>query len=135
THIARVILLILDQESGAPANVSTWVTLRSFSIISDLMRHHFEQITIIVTGNAVHSAANIIQPLLKPELPAYIWWLNDPPRDETIFRSLMHLSRRVIVDSNSFLKPEESISTLASLLEALPDIAFSDLNWGRITAW
>src|SRR5947208_13674505 len=50
THIARVILLILDEESGAPANVSTWVTLRSFSIISALMRHHFEQITTIDTG-------------------------------------------------------------------------------------
>ncbi|HZT99475.1 MAG TPA: glucose-6-phosphate dehydrogenase assembly protein OpcA [Ktedonobacteraceae bacterium] len=135
THIARVILLILDEDSGTPASVSTWVTLRSFPIISDLMRHHFEQITALVTGSAVRSAAHIIQPLLKPELPAYIWWLNDPPGDETLFRSLTHLSRRVIVDSNSFLKPEESISTLASLLEALPDIAFSDLNWGRITAW
>jgi Glucose-6-phosphate dehydrogenase subunit len=135
THIARVILLILDEDSGTPANVSTWVTLRSFPVISDLMRHHFEQITALVTGSAVRSAAHIIQPLLKPELPAYIWWLNDPFGDETLFRSLTHLSRRVIVDSNSFLKPEESISTLASLLEALPDIAFSDLNWGRITVW
>ncbi len=135
THIARVILLILDEDSGTPASVSTWVTLRSFSIISDLMRHHFEQITTIVTGSAVRSVANIIQPLLKPELPAYIWWLNDPPRDETLFRNLMQLSSRVIVDSNSFLKPEEGIYKLASLIQTLPDTAFSDLNWGRITAW
>ena len=135
THIARVILLILDEDSGAPASVSTWVTLRSFSIISDLMRHHFEQITTIVTGSAVRSAAQIVQPLLKPELPAYIWWLDDPPHDETLFRNLTQLSSRVIVDSNSFLKPEEGVGTLASLLQSLPDTAFSDLNWGRITPW
>src|SRR5947209_1945200 len=96
THIARVILLILDEESEAPASVSTWVTLRSFSIISDLMRHHFEQVTTIVTGSAIRSVANIIHPLLKPELPAYIWWLNDPPQDEALFRNLMQLSSRVM---------------------------------------
>jgi glucose-6-phosphate dehydrogenase assembly protein OpcA len=135
THIARVIILVLDEDSSTPASVSTWVTLRSFSIISDLMRHHFEQITTVMTGSAVRSAANIIHPLLKPELPVYIWWLNDPPQDDTIFRHLMQLSSRVIIDSNSFLTPEESISTLASLLQALPETAFSDLNWGRITAW
>ena len=70
THLARVIILILEEDSSVPASVSTWVTLRSFSIISDLMRHHFEQITAIVTVSAVRPAANIIQPLLKPELPA-----------------------------------------------------------------
>jgi glucose-6-phosphate dehydrogenase assembly protein OpcA len=135
THIARVIILILSEDSSAPAGVSTWVTLRSFPVISDLMRHHFEQITTIVTGGAIRSAANILQPLLKPELPVYIWWLNDPPQDETIFRNLAQLSTRVIVDSNSFLAPEESISTLASFVSSVPNAAFSDLNWGRITAW
>jgi hypothetical protein len=135
THIGRVIILILNEDSSAPAGVSTWVTLRSFPVISDLMRHHFEQITTIVAGGAIRSAANILQPLLKPELPVYIWWLNDPPQDETIFRNLAQLSTRVIVDSNSFLTPEESISTLASFLSSAPNAAFSDLNWGRITPW
>jgi glucose-6-phosphate dehydrogenase assembly protein OpcA len=135
TNIARVIILILDEESGAPDNVSTWVTLRSFPVISDLMRHHFEQITTRVTGSAIRSAANIIHPLLKPELPVYIWWLNDPPHNDAVFRNLVQLSNRVIVDSNSFLTPEEGILSLASLIEALPDTAFSDLNWGRITPW
>src|SRR5947207_13177482 len=37
THIARVTLVILDTRSNLPAEVTTWVTLRSFPVISDIM--------------------------------------------------------------------------------------------------
>jgi hypothetical protein len=134
-HLARVTILILDTSEDAPASISTWVTLRCFSVISDLMRHCFEQTTILATGSAVRSIANIAQPLLKPELPVYLWWLGDPPGDNTIFSSLVALSNRVIVDSTSFFRPEQDIYTLASLLQASPDSALSDLNWGRLTLW
>ncbi len=133
TNVARVILLILDTSS--PDMVATWITTRSFPIISDIMRHHFEQITLIAGGSAVQSISNIVQPLLKPDLPVYLWWLNDPPSDHNLFDALSALSHRIIVDSSTFLAPEESICTLSSLLQAYPDSALSDLNWGRITPW
>src|SRR3989449_5377149 len=88
-HLGRVTILILDSSEDAPSNVSTWVTLRCFSVLSDLMRHCFEQTTVLASGSAVRSIANIIQPLLKPELPVYLWWIGDPPSDETIFTSLV----------------------------------------------
>ena len=66
THIARVILVILDTRSELPNSVSTWITLRSFPIISDVMRHPFEQITVRLSGNAAYSAAQIIQPFFNP---------------------------------------------------------------------
>lgn len=135
THIARITIIILDNANTASTPISTWVTLRSFSIISDMMRHSFEQITLMVSGSAVHSLASIVHPLLKPDLPVYLWWLNDPPEDHTLFSNLVNLSSRVIVDSNSFFKPEESIAALFSFMEASPRCAFSDLNWGRITPW
>ena len=135
TNIGRVILLILDTNSNAPSTVSTWVTLRSFPMASDIMRHHFEQITILATGSAIQASSHIIQPLLKPDLPIYLWWANDLPDDETIFSRLVSMSSRVIVDSSNFLLPEKQIRTLPSLLNASPTCAFSDLNWGRITPW
>lgn len=133
-HIGRVILLILDA-NAAPSSASTWVTLRSFPIVSDLMRHHFEQITVVTNGSAAYSAANIIQPLLKPDLPVYLWWADDLPGDDALFNHLVSMSSRVIVDSSRFLTPEKSCITLSSLLDASPGCAFSDLNWGRITPW
>src|SRR5947207_992696 len=47
THISRVLLVILDP--APPSGILTWVTLRSFPIISDVMRHSFEQVTMVIT--------------------------------------------------------------------------------------
>ena len=136
THLARVTLLILDNEEHAPSSLHAWVTLRCFSMISDLMRHCFEQTTILASGSAVRSVANIIQPLLKPDLPVYLWWLGDPPdRDDPTFIGLVEISSRMIVDSTGFFNPEQDIGTLSALFEIAPECALSDLNWGRITPW
>ncbi|GHO45137.1 glucose-6-phosphate dehydrogenase assembly protein OpcA [Ktedonospora formicarum] len=135
THIARVILLILDSSESAPTDVSTWVTLRSFPIISDIMRHNFEQITLRLAGPAIHSAATIIQPLFKPDLPIYLWWLADPPHETSAFTYLAGISSRVIVDSDHFTRPEQSLAHLASMIGNASPWALSDLNWGRITPW
>jgi len=136
THLARVTLLILDNEEHAPSSLHAWVTLRCFSMISDLMRHCFEQTTILASGSAVRSVANIIQPLLKPDLPVYLWWLGDPPdRDDPTFIGLVEISSRMIVDSTGFFNPEQDIITLSALFDTTPECALSDLNWGRITPW
>jgi len=135
THLARVAVVILD-ETIPSASVSSWITLRCFSMLSDLMRHCFEQITLITTGSASRSIAHILQPLIKPELPTYLWWLGDPPAESTIsFKGLVEISNRVIVDSTSFFHPEQDILTLASFCQETPDCAISDMNWGRITPW
>jgi len=133
THIARVTILILD--SNAPDMVAAWITTRSFPVISDVTRHTFEQITLMANGSAVRSIEHIAQPLVKPDLPVYLWWLNDPPNDSAVFAALSKLSNRLIVDSSSFTTPEESIRALATLVQAFPESSLSDLNWGRITPW
>ncbi len=134
THIARVILLILDTH-GIPSDVSTWITLRSFPIISDMTRHSFEQITLLTTGTAVYDADHILQSLLKNDLPAYVWWLHDLPSDRSILQRISDISSRVIVDSSSFTRPEEGIRALSSLIQVAPNCALSDLNWARTAPW
>src|SRR5947209_8604712 len=133
THLARVTVLVLAQSSDAPASISTWVTLRCFSVISDIMRHCFEQATLLLSGSAIRSIANIVQPLLKAHLPVYLWWVGDPPDNKTVFNDLIELSNRVIVDSTTFFNPEQDIQTLALLSQASPNCALSDLLWGRVT--
>ena len=133
THIARVTILILD--SDAPDMVATWITTRSFPVISDVTRHTFEQITIMANGSAVRSITNIAQPLLKPHLPVYLWWLSDPPSNPALFQSLSNLSNRIIIDSSSFMTPEESLRALSTLAQTFTESGLSDLNWGRITRW
>ncbi|HLX57366.1 MAG TPA: glucose-6-phosphate dehydrogenase assembly protein OpcA [Ktedonobacteraceae bacterium] len=135
THLARVAIVALDSNEPVPS-ISAWVTLRCFSMISDLMRHCFEQTTLLTKGSATRAAGNILQPLLKPDLPVYLWWLGDPPdQDDPTFHNLVDLSNRIIFDSTSFFAPEQDIRTLAALCKAAPDSALSDLNWGRLTSW
>lgn len=135
THLARVSILVLDSNETT-SSVSAWVTLRCFSMISDLMRHCFEQTTLLASGGAVRAVGNILQPILKPDLPIYLWWLGDPPDlQDPAFQNLVELSNRAIFDSTGFLNPEEHIRTLASLSSAATNSALSDLNWGRITPW
>ena len=135
TLLARVTVLVLDRSSDARSALSTWITLRCFSVISDIMRHCFEQTTLLIAGSAIRSIANIVQPLLKAHLPVYLWWVGDPPDNETVFNDLVELSSRVIIDSTTFFNPEQDIRTLAQLSQAAPDWALSDLNWGRATPW
>jgi glucose-6-phosphate dehydrogenase assembly protein OpcA len=136
THLARVSILVLDRSEQVAPSISAWVTLRCFSMISDLMRHCFEQTTLLASGSAVRSVGNIVQPLLKPDLPVYLWWLGDPPdQSDPTFQNLVDLSNRIIFDSTSFFNPEQDIRTLAAHSKATPGSALSDLNWGRLTPW
>src|SRR6266851_3273857 len=55
THLARVAIVVLDS-SEPNSSVSAWVTLRCFSMISDLMRHCFEQTTLLARCRAARRA-------------------------------------------------------------------------------
>jgi len=135
THLARVTILVLNRGEEA-SSMSAWVTLRCFSMISDLMRHCFEQTTLIAAGSAIRAASNMLQPILKPDLPVYLWWIGDPPdSSDPTFQNLVEISYRIIFDSTGFFQPEQHLRTLAALCDAAPNSALSDLNWGRITSW
>lgn len=134
-HLSRVAIVVLDSSDDV-SSLSAWVTLRCFSMMSDLMRHCFEQTTLLAKGSAVRAAGNLLQPLLKPELPVYLWWLGDPPdADDPTFQNLVNLSNRLLFDSTTFFNPEQDIRLLSDLCEAVPDAAISDFNWGRLTGW
>ncbi len=135
THIARFTLVILDTRSNLPSEATTWVTLRSFPVISDIMRHHFEQVTVLLSGTATQSAPTLLQPLLKPDLPVYLWWVSDLPSNHEIFQRLITTSNRVIVNLSKFSLPEERIRTLSSVLQTSPNCALSDFSWSRIAPW
>lgn len=134
-HLSRVAIVVLDS-SDSVSSLSAWVTLRCFSMISDLMRHCFEQTTLLAKGGAVRAAGNLLQPLLKPDLPVYLWWLGDPPAlDDHTFQNFVNLSNRIIFDSTTFFNPEQDIRLLSDLCSAAPAAAISDFNWGRLTGW
>jgi glucose-6-phosphate dehydrogenase assembly protein OpcA len=135
-HLARAIIAILDNDEQAPSSMTTWVTLRCFSTISDLMRQCFEQATLLTSGMAAKKISNSLPSLLKANLPAFLWWIGDIKSvDESVFHEVARLCQRVIVDSATFFQPEQDIHTLASYAKHAPEVALGDLNWSRLTPW
>lgn len=135
-HIARATIIILDQRPDAPDMLTSWVTLRCFSMISDLMRHCFEQTTLLASGRATRTLHHTLSTVLKAHLPVYLWWIGDTRgADDTVFHNIAELCQRVVVDTATFFQPEQDIHTLANYCKAAPDVALSDLNWGRLTPW
>ena len=136
THLARATIIILDASQDAPDVLESWVTLRCFPMISDLMRHCFEQTTLLASGQASRMLRGTLPRMLKAHLPTYLWWVgNTTGTDDTIFHHVTELCQRVIADSATFLQPEQDIHTLASYCKHAPQVALSDLNWGRLTSW
>ncbi|HEU5376510.1 MAG TPA: glucose-6-phosphate dehydrogenase assembly protein OpcA [Ktedonobacteraceae bacterium] len=136
THLARATIVILDSSEQAPDAITSWVTLRCFSMISDLMRHCFEQATLLTSGQATRTLRSMLPRVLKAHLPTYLWWIGDTQgTDDRIFRDVAEQCQRVIVDSATFFRPEQDIHTLAHYCKNFPEVALSDLNWGRLTPW
>jgi glucose-6-phosphate dehydrogenase assembly protein OpcA len=136
THLARAMIVILNNDEQAPDSMDSWVALRCFSMLSDLMRHCFEETTLLVSGQATKALSHTLPSLLKTQLPTYLWWIGDTTgTDDMIFRGVAELCQRVIVDSATFFQPEQDIHALSGYCKSAPLVALSDLNWGRLTLW
>lgn len=135
-HLARATIVILDASQHAPDLLEAWVTLRCFPMISDLARHCFEQATLLTSGQASRNLRSTLPRVLKSYLPTYLWWIGDIiGNDDTIFHHVVEQCHRVIVDSATFLRPEQDIHALSNYCKHAPQVALSDLTWGRLTPW
>ena len=132
----RAILIVADgdtPEETLTAEVTSRCTLPSASSKQVCC----EQVTITAGGAQVDEVPSAIAPLLLSDLPVYLWW-HAVPRlaDKSMFRRLVDLSDRVVIDSAHFRDPEADLASMAAVLTETPRwTALSDLNWARLTAW
>ncbi len=135
-HLARAIIVVLDEKEDVPDVFDSWVTLRCFSMISDMMRYCFEQTTIFTSGKATRGLPGVLSTVLKSNMPVYMLWLGDTRKEnDSIFRRVAEMCQRVVVDSATFFEPEQDMRHLANYCVENPEVALSDLNWGRLTPW
>jgi glucose-6-phosphate dehydrogenase assembly protein OpcA len=95
-----------------------------------------EQIYILARGDTVKGLDNVVIPLIIPELPVYLWWRAGRFAPPSFLDQVLRVTNRVLVDSRRFEEPETDLATLARQIERFrkaDDVAFSDLNWARIT--
>ena len=132
----RAILIVADHD--APEDMLTAeVTSRCTLPSASSKQVCCEQVTITAGAAQVDEVPSAVAPLLLSDLPVYLWWHAEPRlADKALFRRLVDLSDRVVIDSARFRDPEADLATMAAVLTETPRwTAISDLNWARLTAW
>ncbi|MDT7604247.1 MAG: hypothetical protein QOF61_2244, partial [Acidobacteriota bacterium] len=84
----------------------------------------------------VETVASAVEPLLVPDIPAFLWWKDIPHYEDKLFTRLVEMVDRVVIDSAAFDHPQADLRHVARLVESRPDVLrISDINWGRLTTW
>ncbi|MFN2479927.1 MAG: glucose-6-phosphate dehydrogenase assembly protein OpcA [Pyrinomonadaceae bacterium] len=130
----RVILLLADR-GGAP-RLDASVSTRCRPALRGRRQLCGEQITIEAGGGVIGSVASAVEPLLVPDIAAFLWWKDIPNGEDKLFSRLVEMVERVVIDSAAFDRPREDLSRVASLVASRgEEMRLSDLNWGRLTSW
>ncbi|MEI6043845.1 MAG: glucose-6-phosphate dehydrogenase assembly protein OpcA [Chloroflexota bacterium] len=117
-------------------SMNAWISAQCQLPDPNGMKVCCEQVTVEGSNLAMERLGSMVLPLLVPDLPVILWWPGDPTLQGPLFERLMDTSDRLIVDSRRFLDPVCSFKRLAALSEMrYRGVAFSDLNWARLTPW
>jgi hypothetical protein len=91
-----------------------------------------ETIRIRLGGRRAFAPASVVQPLLLPDLPAFLRWRGLPPFGEDPFESLVGVADRLIVDSTEWPDLPASYVELAEIFHR---VVVSDIAWARTSRW
>ncbi|MBJ7599838.1 MAG: hypothetical protein DLM67_05080 [Candidatus Nephthysia bennettiae] len=95
-----------------------------------------EQVTLKVRGQTAEHTASLVDPLLVPDVPTYLWWTGTPPLAEQGLRDALAACDVLIVDSAQFENLTQEFLDLAALAERLGErLGFVDLRWVRQKPW
>ena len=131
----RAILIVADEEAPDEA-LTAEVTSRCTLPSASSKQVCCEQVTITAGGAQAAEVPSAVAPLLLSDLPVYLWWHAVPNLADPLFRRLVDLSDRVVIDSANFRDQQADLASMAAVLNDTPRwTALSDLNWARLTAW
>ncbi|MEO7971151.1 MAG: glucose-6-phosphate dehydrogenase assembly protein OpcA [bacterium] len=96
-----------------------------------------EEVTLKAQGSFVAELPSAALPLLVSDLPTFLWWRGEVDSSQKVFRSLLHASDRLIVDSVEFAKPLGELLAMNTIFQKdyETEVGISDLNWARLTSW
>jgi Glucose-6-phosphate dehydrogenase subunit len=130
-HPSRTILLLPDPDSDRD-ELDADVDLRCFAQGGPNRSVCSEVVTIWLHGSTASAPASVVQPLLVPDLPAFLRWRGPLPFGEPQLEQLLGVIDRLVVDSSEWPDAEADSRSLASLLGR---VIVSDMAWARIEPW
>jgi glucose-6-phosphate dehydrogenase assembly protein OpcA len=133
-HPCRVLLFCRVDERGA-AHPSPEIYATCEADGEDPGAPCIERIRIPVTNTLYRRLSSLTQPLIIPELPAFLWWTVEPSVSDQPFIAMARASNFTIVDSLRF-SSARGLAELTEIEAHLPArAAIADLNWQRLQPW
>jgi glucose-6-phosphate dehydrogenase assembly protein OpcA len=119
------------QDEGITAQVSAYCPIQKRTANTMVC---CEYIMLKGAESALSRSSTLIESLIKPELPSFLWWKGEPDFDQDLFKQLVKACTVLIVDSSRFVNdPEVNLAKLDKLREMGVQVA--DLNWRRLAPW
>ncbi|MDA0718130.1 MAG: glucose-6-phosphate dehydrogenase assembly protein OpcA [Cyanobacteria bacterium] len=89
---------------------------------------------VVLRGStgALHQNLDLVQPLIAPDLPCWVWWNSSLDEAPEVMAALATGARRLVVDS-SLGDPRRCLNLLVERITAGQPI--NDLNWLRLRSW
>src|SRR5947207_1130152 len=128
-HPSRTVVLIPQphEEDGLDGDVEVDVYP-----VGEGRRICTETIRIRLNGPRASAPASVVQPLLLPDLPAFLRWRGLPPFGAPEFEQLVDVVDRLIVDSTEW---PDLPGSYRGLLDVFDRVAVSDIAWARTSRW
>jgi glucose-6-phosphate dehydrogenase assembly protein OpcA len=130
----RAIIMIGDKTPGE-SHTSAWIA--SHCHLDDKMRQVCcEEIRVSAGGDGLNNLGRTVAPLIVPDLPIFLWWLDAKTLNERYFQAFIDEVNRIIVDTRSLTHLDGEFAALTRFIHTERHrAAFSDLSWTRLTNW
>jgi glucose-6-phosphate dehydrogenase assembly protein OpcA len=127
--------VVVHRTSRAGEGIDAEITTESHRLVRG-RSVQMERVTIRVRGQAAEHTASLVEPLMVPDVPRYLWWTGTPPLTQHGLREALAACDVLIVDSAHFANVVEAFLDLAALAERLGKrLGFIDLQWARQRPW
>ena len=134
-HPCRAILIIA-QPKNAQSKLEANVFTHTPDIDGKRKKFSCEQITLHVSGPSVKELASVVQPLLVPDLPVYLWWRGMFLTQKSLVQQMLPFTDRFIYDGVSWTNLQYTVPQVADYIEKYKEsVGFTNFNWSRLRPW
>ena len=93
-----------------------------------------EQIVLTLHGAVASHAASAVIPLLRSELPTFLWWPGAPDPASLQFTDLASVADRIVTETGRDMRGAEAVARLVAVVASV-DAPVTDLAWAAISPW
>jgi glucose-6-phosphate dehydrogenase assembly protein OpcA len=135
SHPLRAVLIHPGGGTGA-GTLDAEITTEAHQLLGGFPVQR-SQVLLHVRGEAAEHLASLVEPLLVPDVPTYLWWSGKEQLDSRAVRDVMEFADVLVVDSALFKRPARGLLDLAALPrgDGAGVAGIQDLGWSRLRPW